>query len=300
MTSSRSPVATGPGSTSRAPEELSHDGSHWIVTANPGGRRKLGLGLVPALDKAIAVIEYLNWQPSDQTTLANISSALEITKSHCHSILKTLQDHGWLRFDERAKTYTLHPGLLGSVSKLLAVPTIEIIRTEISALVSAFHLPCVVSQPMPDHTFMLVDKIHDPMRMEVSLPIGFRYPRDASAQMRAYLAWMPEEKIRDWFEDWVPVQYTTSSLMTEIDVFAELKATRLRGYARSCSEFTDGLMALALPIFGKNGDVEFIINCPAPMEVMSALEDDVATAMRRAVQHIHQQTLARLPCDFVK
>ncbi|RZA15201.1 MAG: IclR family transcriptional regulator, partial [Proteobacteria bacterium] len=251
-----------------------------------------------ALDKAIAVIEYLNWQPTEQTTLANISSALEITKSHCHSILKTLQEHGWLRFDERAKTYALHPGLLGSVSKLLAIPTIDIIRTEITSLVSAIRLPCVVSQPMPDHTFMLIDKFHDPMRIEVSLPIGFRYPRDASAQMRAFLAWLPEEMVLVWFEDWKPVQYTSATLTTQKEIVAELQATRQRGYARSRAEFTDGLMALALPIFGKSGEVEFIINCSAPIDQMSSIEGDVSAAMLQAVQKIHQQTLARLPRDF--
>ncbi|WP_119258597.1 IclR family transcriptional regulator [Shinella zoogloeoides] len=298
MTSSRPPVATNPDSPLQAPEKLTHDGTHWMVTSSVGEGRKPGLGLVPALDKAIAIIEYLNWQPDDEATLANISSALEITKSHCHSILKTLQEHGWLRFDERAKTYALHPGLLGSVSKLLAIPIIDIIRTEISNLVSAIRLPCVLSQPMPDDTFMLIDKFHDPMRIEVSLPIGFRYPRDASAQMRAYLAWMPEEKIQAWFQDWKPVRYTAATLMTQKDIVGELQATRQRGYARSRAEFTDGLMALALPIFGKSGEVEFIINCSAPIDVMSALEGDVSTAMRRAVQKIHQQTLARLPRNF--
>lgn len=298
MKSSRPRIDSDPHSPPHAPEKLSHDGTHWMVTSGGGEGRKPGLGLVPALDKAIAVIEYLNWQPAEQTTLANISSALEITKSHCHSILKTLQEHGWLRFDERAKTYALHPGLLGSVSKLLAIPTIDIIRTEISSLVSAIRLPCVVSQPMPDQTFMLIDKFHDPMRIEVSLPIGFRYPRDASAQMRAYLAWMPEEKIQAWFEDWKPVRYTSATLTTQKDIVRELAATRQRGYARSRAEFTDGLMALALPIFGKSGEVEFIINCSAPIDVMSALEGEVSTAMRQAVQKIHQQTLARLPRDF--
>lgn len=298
MTSSRPPVTSDSDSSLQPPEKLSHDGTHWMVTSSAGEGKKPGLGLVPALDKAIAIIEYLNWQPAEQATLANISSALEITKSHCHSILKTLQEHGWLRFDERAKTYALHPGLLGSVSKLLAIPMIDIIRTEISSLVSSIRLPCVVSQPMPDQTFMLIDKFHDPMRIEVSLPIGFRYPRDASAQMRAYLAWMPDEKVHTWFEDWKPVRYTAATLTTQKEILAELQATRKRGYARSRAEFTDGLMALALPIFGKSGEVEFVVNCSAPIDVMSGLEGEVSAAMRQAVQKIHQQTLARLPRDF--
>lgn len=298
MTSSRPTSAFSPESAPQTPEKLSHDGTHWMVTSSTGEGRKPGLGLVPALDKAIAVIEYLNWQPVEHTTLANISSALEITKSHCHSILKTLQEHGWLRFDERAKTYALHPGLLGSVSKLLAIPMVDIIRTEIAALVSAIRLPCVLSQPMPDQTFMLIDKFHDPMRMEVSLPIGFRYPRDASAQMRAYLAWMRDDAVQRWFEDWTPVQYTPATLTSKDAVIAELAATRQRGYARSSAEFTDGLMALALPIFGRSGDVEFVVNCSAPIDVMNALESEVSIAMQQAVAKIHQQTLARLPYSF--
>ncbi|KQV37059.1 hypothetical protein ASE37_24200 [Rhizobium sp. Root268] len=244
------------------------------------------------------MIEFINWQRPENTTLANISTALDITKSHCHSILKTLQEHGWLRFDESAKTYALHPGLLGSVSKLLGIPSIEIIRTEVSSLVSRIRFPCVLSQPMPDETFMLIDKFHDPLRIEVSLPIGFRYPKDASVQMRALLAWAPKAKVDTWFETWKPTQYTAATPMTKQTVLNELEQTRVRGYARSKGEFTDGLMAVALPVFNKNGEVEFIINCSAPLEMMGVVEAELSAAMVSTVRDIHLQTLARVPPGF--
>lgn len=288
------PHVTGSGSR----ETLRHDGTHWLVSPATPLHYRAGLGLVPALDKAIAIIEYVNRADDDGATLVNIATALGISKSHCHSILKTLQEHGWFRFDENAKSYSLHAGLLGSVSKLLGIPAIDIIRRELSGLVSEVRFPCVVSQPMADDSFMLVDKFYDPLRMEVSLPIGFRYPKDASAQMRAFLAWAPETHVNAWLANWSPVQYTPTTPMTPKAIRDELAETRKRGYARSRGEFTDGLMALALPIFDRRGIVEFVVNCSAPIDAMSPVERDVAVAMQGAVSRIHQQTLGKFPAGF--
>ncbi len=85
-------------------------------------------------------------------------------------------------------------------------------------------------------------------RMEVSLPIGHRYPRDAPAHTRAYLAWQPQEKIEAWMRDWRTIAYSPLTILTPEALLAEIEATRRRGYARSVGEFTDGLMGLALPV----------------------------------------------------
>src|SRR5262249_22615963 len=76
--------------------------------------------LVPALAHAIAIINFLNERGSQGATLAELSSSLRITKSHCRAILLTLVHVGWVKFDERAKAYQLYSGLLASGSSLLA------------------------------------------------------------------------------------------------------------------------------------------------------------------------------------
>ncbi len=282
-----------------ARETLRHDGTHWLVSPQGGNPpRQPGPGLVPALDKAIAVIEYLNAHEVGKVSLAELASNLQITKSHCHSILKTLLAYDWLRFDDLSKTYELHSGIFGSISRLLGTPAIDIIRREVGVFVEKVRFPCVLSQPLADDSFMLVDKFHDPMRMEVSLPMGYRYPRDACAQMRAYLGWATRERIADWMKAWTPTPYTKLTPVTASEVITKIAETRIKGYAVSRGEFTEGLMAIAVPIFDRDRRVEYILNCSAPVAVLDGVEAEVASEIRATVDRIHRQTLARPPEDF--
>lgn len=280
-------------------ETLRQDGGHWLVSSEGAApARKRELGLVPALDKAIAIIEYLNASANPKVSLAEIATTLQISKSHCHAILKTLQGYDWLRFDDASKTYQLHSGMLASMSRLLSVPAIDILRREISAFVNLVHLPCVVSQPMADDSFMLIDKFHDPVRMEVSLPVGYRYPRDACVQMRAYLGWAGDDRLQRWMRDWQPVRYTAATPLKAAEIVEKVAETRRIGYARSVGEFTEGLMALGLPIFDRDGGVQYIVNCFGPIEDIQPVEAQIAGRMRMAVDNIHRQTLAKPPAAF--
>lgn len=282
-----------------AVEKLSHDGKLWRVTeVSPAQRSAAGQRLVPALENAIAIIEYLNSGRGHKASLAELASELSISKSHCHALLKTLQNYDWLRFDEASKTYELHVGLLSSVSRLLSVPAIDTIRREITKFVASLGFPCVLSQPLSDGSFMLIDKFSDPRQMEVSLPIGHRYPRDACAQMRAYLGWASTEAIDEWMKTWKPVRYTKHTPVSATAVRKAIAEVKQMGYACSRGEFTDGLMAIALPIFDRDGQVQYILNCSAPIEKLQEIEKEVAARMRQAVAMIHRDLLARPPAGF--
>jgi hypothetical protein len=64
-------------------------------------------GLVPALENVIADGEFLNRNEPSTPSPAEISSSLSISRSHCHTILKTLT-HLRLKFDQRVKTCQLY------------------------------------------------------------------------------------------------------------------------------------------------------------------------------------------------
>ena len=69
--------------------------------------------------------------------------------------------------------------------------------------------------------------------MEFSHPVGFHFPKDAPAQMRAYIAWQGDERLNQWVEGWAPNTYTATSIVTRSGLVHEVEATRTRGYSRS-------------------------------------------------------------------
>ena len=283
------------------PEALHHDGQHWLLT---GPRtdyvRPPAPGLVPALENAIAIIEMLNRIAPQPASLAELSSELGISRSHCHSILKTLTAYSWLRFDDRAKDYQLDMGILPSISSVFRSGLLDALRAALDVLGQRLQLPLVLSRPQRDEGFILVDKFNVAHLMEVSFPIGHRYPRDAVAQMRAFLAWQAPDYLEAWFAGGQPQRYTRRTVFEEQAVRAELEHTRLRGYARSDEEFAEGLLAIALPVFDHEGKVAFVINCTSAKELWQRREEDVAREMMAAIARVHFQTGARLPDPFAR
>lgn len=284
---------------SRSTESLHRDGDHWLLTGpNSPAVQRDRLGLVPALENAIAIIEALNSASPQVASLADLSVALKISRSHCHSILKTLTGYGWLRFDERTKVYQLDIGILASISSIFRSGQLETVRIVMNELVHRLNLPLVISKPQSDLSYLLVDKFNVSHGLEVGHPIGYRYPRDAVGQMRAFLAWQPPNIIDAWLDSWEPVRYTRRTKTTRSEVLAELQKSRERGYVRSDEEFAEGLLAFCLPIFDHESNVAFIVSCTTVKEALLKREASISSDIFHAVKRIHDQTGARPPYGF--
>lgn len=279
--------------------QLEYSDGHWQLAPQAGEKElRKSPGLVPALENAIAIIELINQNAPHEMTLSELTGELNISKSHCHSILKTLVYFGWLQFQERTKSYTLHSGILSSAHSLLNSPVLSIIRRQLTDLTKRLGAPFILTQPLTDDSFVVIDKFNAWQSLEVSFPIGHRFPRDACAQMRAFLAWQPTERLDEWMSEWEPTRYTSSTPIKRNAVIGEILATRERGYARSIGEFTEGIMAIALPIFGREGEVSFIFNCSLMIQDLLRREHEVAAEMLSVANEIHRTILARVPKDF--
>lgn len=289
------PAATPPPYTTA----LRQDGTRWLLTAQDDAPpRRPAPGLVPAVENAIAIVNYINHTPPHLASLTELATALSITKSHCHSILKTLVHFDWLRFDGRAKLYELNSGLFASASSLLGAPILDRIRHELSGLVQRIGFPAVLVQPQADDSFVVIDKFNSLQAMEVSYPIGHHLPRDAPANMRAFLAWKDPAEIDRWLETWQPRRYTSTTLMTPDLLRAEIAATRKRGYARSIGELTEGLMALGMPIFNRYGEVAYLFSCSGLLSAVAPIEETIAREMIGTSIAINHAVMGRMPPDF--
>jgi len=283
-----------------APEELvQEDGKWYLRHRNQTASWTEPKGVVPALDKGIRVLAFLNGQSDFQATLAEIASALAITKSHCHGILKTFVAHDWLYFDEKAKTYRLNAGALRDLSSLLDDRShVGFIRPFVERICRRTGVPTIVTRILPDGSFVVADKVSAPLEMEISYPVGHWFPRDAPVQMRANLAWRPPAEIDAWFGAWEPHHYSHATVTDRDEIKAGLTETRKRGYARSIGEFTDGLMALALPIFSPSGAILFIISCVSTYPTLVQKEATVVAELTRAATDIHALFGSAIPADF--
>jgi DNA-binding IclR family transcriptional regulator len=245
-------------------------------TADIRSDQLVGPDRVPAVTKALAIVRHVNRAPASGASLNDIAVSLGITKSHCHNILKTLTHEGWLDYDAGRRTYALSHRLLNDVSRLRRQVPSTLIHEELVRLSRATALPCVLTRVEPDGGFVTIDKAEDAAELMVSVPIGHRFPPDAPAQMRARLAWMPEDVLRQELARWRPRAYTKTTIVKKKDLVEELRLTRERGYSISRAEMSAGVMTLAIPIFDSFRDVQMVLQCPGMFDQVAKNEARLA------------------------
>ncbi|ARC38785.1 hypothetical protein A6J80_20990 (plasmid) [Paracoccus yeei] len=265
-------------------EELRREGGKWVLDdradAGAGGK-----GGVPAVQKAIAIVSLINAR-GPELSLATIAEETGITRSHCHSILKTLVDFRWLGFDAERKTYRLDTGILRDLSTMVCqVTPMSLIRPVIDDLPVRTGVSCIVSTPQADGSFVVTAKASNPAEVEISYPIGHRFPADAPAQMKARLLAFDGERLAHEIE--LTRHATGASPEWAAQTAEAMAATRKLGYARSIGEFTEGLTAFALPVLDDRGEVTFILDCMGLNLAMLRKEAEIVRAMRAAIDEIH-------------
>ena len=278
--------------------EATGDGQHRLTGFAPVEPPSDGTVLVPALQKAIRMVRLLN-EERRPMSLAEMADRLDVSRSHGHGLLKTLVHFDWLHFDPAARTYRLNIGISRDLSSVLDQRMDHAaLRPIMEEFAASAGVSCVLSEPLADHSFLILDQVSAPQDVEISYPPGYRLPPDATAHMRAYLGWQKEFEIDAWFAAARLKQYTRCTVAGANDARMELRATRERGYARSVGEFTDGIMALALPVFGRGGRVRYIFDCVGRAETFAPREDDIARCLVRSVDRVHRLLGSPLPPDF--
>jgi DNA-binding IclR family transcriptional regulator len=259
----------------------------------------VGYPLVPAVTKAINIIRLLNERHHEGLSLAVIADELGITRSHCHGILRTLIYHRWVQNDPNSKVYRLTPTLCADTSSgLVSRPHLGLIQPLVKKLADDLGFPCVLCEPIDDGSFLVVFTAHYPDPFVFNVPIGYRFPPGTPPQMKARLAWLPEETWNAVLSTWKPVQYTKNTILDPSAMLQELRMTRERGYARSVGEFVDGFTTILLPIFDRFGEIILILYAAGATSGLEPKEEGVVRALVKCVFDIHGVIDGRPPARF--
>ncbi len=267
--------------------------------AQPAEVVELRPQLVPAVDKAIAIVRLLNGRGAAGAALSEISGALSITRSHCYNILRTLAQAGWVLYEAGERLYRLGPSLAAdSTAALVSHPHLAVLRAATDRLADTLGLPCTVCEAIADGSFLVVHTAHYPDPSVYMAPVGYRFPPSVAAQFKARLAWLGPAQQAAALEAWKPVRHTRTTIMDRGEMARDLAAARARGYAASRGEFVDGFTTLALPIFDRAGEVVMVISCAARADGFDRRETKVARALAGCAQDIHVAIDGRPPVDF--
>lgn len=233
---------------------------------------------VPALDKAIAIIETLARQ-QEPMGISELCKLLDIPKTSVFFILQTLEKHQYILKTPEGK-YTLgyqliHLGLsvLNKMDiRALARPSMEKLQQETGYTV---HLAIF------DHgEAMYVEKVEPQAFVQFSTYVGQRHPLHVTAVGKSLAAFLPEHELDEWLRiKGLPAR--TAKTITDIREFKEeLAVVRKRGYAVEDEEGEIGIRCIGAPIFDGQSKLKAAVSVTAlcselPNERIAAVGEKV-------------------------
>ncbi len=180
----------------------------------------------PAVERSIAVLNFLAARPNDRFTLSEIARAADLNKATLHAILGALTESGFVLREEDRKTYSLGPALvaLGGAA-VEANPAVQLAVPQMQALSDELGLDCVASTAIEDQIVILTRTssrrpfgidVRPGQRLPLSPPLG-----------TVFVAWSSSKEIDRWLAKVGP----TASKADIARYRAAVESVRVRGYS---------------------------------------------------------------------
>jgi len=114
-----------------------------------------------------------------------------------------------------------------------------------------------------DHTDVVyVARVSVNKIMKSSLEVGSRLPAHTTSPGRLLLAYLPEHKLEDYFEQAELKAFTKKTNTSEAHIREELKIIRENGWALCQDQLELGLISVAAPVRDIRGEIVAAVNCP--------------------------------------
>lgn len=212
-------------------------------------------GGAPAVDRALRILEYLAHDQSE-ASLSDIATALDLNKSTCFNILKSLQRFGVVTRDSRFPLYRLGPKLveLGTATRR-NYSYRSVVKRELDPLVAKFGVTCLLAQLLPnDSGIVVTDRIMPRREGAFAAPIGQVYPLAVPAMGRAVFAARLFAGVVDLIDVMPVADGEKPSQLSE-----GLEEVHARGFATSLEEWQQGVHSVATTVLGPDGDIALIL-----------------------------------------
>lgn len=185
---------------------------------------------VPAVEKALEILELLADRPQEVLGLSEIARTLVMNKASCHATLTLLADRNYL-IRHADKTYSLGPGLLPLANSFLhdqnALPFARIEMTKLSL---ELNLDCVASSVVGPEIVVLA---YTPSQgsFGINMRVGSRFPLVPPVGT-VFLAWASVDRVHHWLAG-VEGHVTPAKRTRYLDA---LTVVRDRGYSVAIGE----------------------------------------------------------------
>lgn len=216
-----------------------------------------GDSYVQSFARGLAVVRTFSGEAPAQT-ISEVAERAGLTRAGARRILLTLQHLGYV--EAQGRLFRLTPKILDlGFAYLSSLPLWNLAEPVMEDLVADIKESC--SAAVLDATdIVYVLRVPTHKIMAINLGVGSRLPAYCTSMGRVLLAGLPDEQLdaRLAASDLVPRTPKTETDPTRLR--ALIHQVRVQGWALVAEELEEGLVSLAAPIRGRNGDVVAAIN----------------------------------------
>ena len=203
---------------------------------------------IESVDRAIRLLSL--FKTHDSLSLADISAALDVTRSSAHRLMAMFLWHGYAEQDPRTKQYSAGPDLLElslAVTRRLQGGdwTKSVMQRVADELSETVHLVALNGTEVS-----FLDGIESGRALRAGLRVGQKLPAHATASGKVLLAALPNDQVEALFPaDDLP-RLTSSTVRTRAALLRQLDRAREDGYAVNSGESEPGLTAVSAVVRG--------------------------------------------------
>ncbi len=156
----------------------------------------------PAVESSIKILKYLSRRISNHCTLTQLSSALDINKSTCLRILRTMCDEDILSYNKETKTYSLGIRLIMLGSRAAEYTDyINLAQPYLNKLMQETNMTAMLLRPLDEKRVSNIATVESSNNLiQVNLRVGDWYKTTSVASGICLLAYWDESKIKETVE----------------------------------------------------------------------------------------------------
>ncbi|HIB8961425.1 TPA: DNA-binding transcriptional repressor XynR [Enterobacter kobei] len=210
--------------------------------------------IIQSVERALQILDLFNEQATE-LKITDISKLMGLSKSTLHSLLKTLQLHGYIDQNPENGKYRL--GM-----KLVERGHFVVGSMDIRQKAKGWLMDLSRRTGQTTHLGILdgregvyIEKIEGKLAAIAYSRIGRRLPVHTTAIGKVLIAWLGEAELNALLEGYQYTTFTPSTLATREALVDALKKTREQGYALDSEENEQGVRCVAVPVWNHESRV---------------------------------------------
>lgn len=244
-------------------------------------------GTLQALDRALSVLVRVS--QGDSPTLSDLSREMEVPTATTHRILTTLQNHGFVSFDDARQEWRIGVEAYRTGAAFLkGNSVIEVGQSFMRKLMRQTGETANLAVPDGEHV-VFVGQVEASNVIRAFFPPGTRTSMHASGTGKAILAAMSDAALDRVLSSMELEAYTEQTRASREMLLRDLDAIRARGWSHDREERHLGMSCIGAAIYDANGVPHAGISVSGPTsrfseDRLTELGDQVAQAAREITQ----------------